>query len=55
MLVGGQGAHRWRGLVGLGIRSATIRVPDSEENRAHFSLPKTGGHRESAVSASPNR
>ena len=40
--------HRWRGLAVLGIDGTTIRVPDSDENRAHFSLPKNGGHRESA-------
>ena len=41
-------AHRWRGLAVLGIDGTTLRVPDSEENRAHFSLPSSGGHRESA-------
>ena len=32
----------------LGIDGTTICVPESDENRAHFSLPKNGGHRESA-------
>jgi len=41
-------AHRWRGLAVLGIDGTTLRVPDSEENHAHFSLPSSGGHRESA-------
>ena len=41
-------AHCWRGLAVLSIDGTTIRVPKSDENRAHFSLPKNGGHRESA-------
>jgi len=41
-------AHRWRGLAVLGTLGTTIRVPESDENRAHFSLPPSGGHRESA-------
>ena len=41
-------AHRWRGLAVLGIDGTTLRVPDSDENRSHFTLPSSGGHRESA-------
>ncbi|WP_456833003.1 transposase domain-containing protein [Deinococcus sp. UYEF24] len=41
-------AHRWRGPAVLGIDGTTIRVPDSDENRAHFTLPSSGAHRESA-------
>jgi hypothetical protein len=41
-------AHRWRGLAVLGIDATTIRVPDSDENRAHFTLPSSGAHCESA-------
>ena len=48
MDVSNQGAHRWRGLAVLGTLGATLRVPDSDENRAHFTLPSSGGHRESA-------
>ena len=40
--------HRWRGLAVLGTLGRTIRIPDSGENRAHFTLPSGGGHRESA-------
>ena len=47
MDVNNQGAHRWRGPTVLGIDGTTIRVPDSDENRAHFNMPKNGGHRES--------
>ena len=32
----------------LGIDGTTLRVPESDENRAHFTLPSSGGHRESA-------
>jgi hypothetical protein len=28
--------HRWRGLAVYGVDGTTLRVPDSEENRAHF-------------------
>lgn len=31
--------HRWRGLALYGVDGTTLRVPDSPENRAHFSLP----------------
>jgi len=41
-------AHRWRGLAVLGTLGTTLRVPDSEEHRIHFSLPKNGGHRDGA-------
>ena len=41
-------AHRWRGLAVLGTLGTTLRVPDSDENRVHFTLPSSGAHRESA-------
>ncbi|MFB9993882.1 hypothetical protein ACFFLM_18160 [Deinococcus oregonensis] len=41
-------AHRWRGLAVLGLDGTTLRVPESDENRAHFTLPSSGEHRESA-------
>ena len=43
-------AHCWRGLAVLGIDGTTIRILESDENRAHFSLPKNGGYRESTYS-----
>jgi hypothetical protein len=35
--------HRWRGLALLGVDGTTVRVPDSEENRAHFGDQDGGG------------
>lgn len=37
---------RWRGLALYGVDATTIRVPDSEENRAHFGGQKAGFDRE---------
>jgi len=34
--------HRWRGLAVYGADGTTLRVPDSQENREHFSLPNGG-------------
>jgi hypothetical protein len=34
--------HRWRGLALYGVDGTTLRVPDTEENRAAFGLPGTG-------------
>ena len=48
MDVSNQGAHRWSGLAVLSTLGATLRVPESDENRVHFTLPSSGGHRESA-------
>jgi len=33
---GSAASHRWRGLAVYGVDASTLRVPDSEENRAHF-------------------
>jgi hypothetical protein len=41
-------AHRWRCLAVLGIDGMTIRVPESEVRRAHFTLFSSGAYRESA-------
>lgn len=40
--------HRWMGLALYGADGTTLRVPDSDENREHFSAPD-GGHRGSAA------
>jgi len=34
--------HRWHGLAVLGVDGTTLRVPDSEENRAYFGIPRGG-------------
>jgi len=34
--------HRWRGLALYGVDGSTLRVWDSEENRQHFGLPRSG-------------
>jgi hypothetical protein len=34
--------HRWRGLALLGVDGTTLRLPDSHENREHFSTPGGG-------------
>jgi hypothetical protein len=34
--------HRWRGLALYGVDGTTIRVPDSDENRAHFGAQPAG-------------
>lgn len=34
--------HRWRGLALYGVDGTTLRVPDSEENRAHFGSAGSG-------------
>jgi len=34
--------HRWRDLALYGVDGTTLRVPDSEENRAHFGAPGEG-------------
>jgi hypothetical protein len=38
-------AHAWRGLAVYGIDGTTVRVPDSPENRSHFSGQSAGGAR----------
>src|SRR5215218_7085567 len=40
------GRDRWRGLALYGIDGTTIRVPDSEENRAHFGGQDAGTDRD---------
>jgi len=40
--------HRWRGLALYGVDGTTMRVPDSDENRDHFTLP-SGGDRGDAA------
>jgi hypothetical protein len=37
--------HRWRGLALYGVDGSTLRVPDSEENRAHFGEHWAGAER----------
>jgi hypothetical protein len=37
--------HRWRGLALYGVDGSTLRVPDSEVNRAHFGGQKAGAGR----------
>jgi hypothetical protein len=37
---------RWRGLALYGVDGTTIRVPDSDENRAHFGSQTAGGGRD---------
>lgn len=37
-------AHRWRGLALYGIDGSTMRVADSDENRAHFGGHDSGRH-----------
>lgn len=37
-------AHSWKGLSLFAMDGSTLRVPDSDENRAHFGLA-SGGHR----------
>lgn len=50
MTLSNRGTHGCRGLVGLCIDGATIRVPDSNDDHAHSNLLKNGGHRERAYS-----
>jgi hypothetical protein len=38
------GAHRWNGLSLFALDGTTLRVADSEENRAHFGSSRHGGH-----------
>jgi hypothetical protein len=38
-------AHRWRGLALYGVDGTTLRVPDSDENRAQFGGQPAGGLR----------
>jgi len=38
--------HRWRGLAIYGVDGTTHRVPDSPENRLHFTVPHDGTSRE---------
>lgn len=40
--------HRWRGLAIYGVDATTLRVPDSDENRAHFGLAEGGARGPSA-------
>lgn len=40
--------HRWRGLALYGVDGTTLRVPDSTENREHFTLPSSGRRGEAA-------
>lgn len=40
-------AHRWRGLAVFGLDGTTMRVADSEENRAHFGLASGGARGDS--------
>jgi hypothetical protein len=40
--------HRWRGLALYGVDGTTLRVPDSEENRAHFGSAGDGPRGQSA-------
>ena len=40
--------HRWRGLALYGADGTTLRVPDSTENREHFTLPSGGPRGEAA-------
>ena len=40
-------ADRWRGLALYAVDGTTFRVPDSEENRAHFGLASAGSRGES--------
>lgn len=35
-------AEPWRGLALFGVDGTTLRVPDTDENRAHFGSPKSG-------------
>jgi hypothetical protein len=35
--------HAWRGLSLFGVDGTTLRLPDSDENRAHFGSQDTGG------------
>jgi hypothetical protein len=44
-------AYRWRGLALLGVDGSTLRVPDSNENDAHFG--RAGTSRGEAVAAYP--
>lgn len=37
--------HRWRGLALYAVDGTTLRVPDSEENRAHFGSQAAGAER----------
>jgi hypothetical protein len=39
------GRHRWRGLALYAVDGTTLRVPDSEENRAHFGSHAAGAGR----------